>query len=114
VFVYASAEWATPTNHVNQAMVWARIVEQRRGARIKEVMRIEYPYALTDQGADPHSICSWVALVGCLRPNNTEDCRGRCSCLQPCRVRLSWGRSPRMSEQQQALLQGSPEQMVCM
>ncbi|KAK9838358.1 hypothetical protein WJX81_007033 [Elliptochloris bilobata] len=52
VFVYALAEWATPRNHVNQAMVWSRIVQQPRGARVKEVVRIEYPYALTDQGVN--------------------------------------------------------------
>lgn len=52
MFVYALAEWATPTNHVNQAMVWSRIVQQPRAARVKELVRIEYPYALTDQGAD--------------------------------------------------------------
>ena len=49
--MYALAEWATPTNYVNQAMVWSRIVQQARAARVKEVVRIEYPYALTDQGA---------------------------------------------------------------
>ena len=51
VFVYAMAEWTTPRNHVNQAMVWSRIVQESPGARIKELVRIEYPYALTDQSA---------------------------------------------------------------
>ncbi len=78
VFVYALAEWATPTNHVNQAMVWSRIVQQPRAARMKEVVRIEYPYALTDQGANcalplpkPCPACQpcfWHLCVSTLHP----------------------------------------------
>ena len=71
--MYALAEWATPTNHVNQAMVWSRIVQQRRAARVKEVVRIEYPYALTDQGAHRHP-----AL---LQPCHASQIPGACMVL---------------------------------
>ena len=69
--MYALAEWATPTNHVNQAMVWSRIVQQPRAARVKEVVRIEYPYALTDQGAGAACLSSSLVLRARLVPGTS-------------------------------------------
>ncbi len=48
--MYITAEFETPKNKVNQAVVWSRIVEKQKDARIKETVRFGYPYQLTDPG----------------------------------------------------------------
>ncbi len=49
-FVYITADFTTAQNAVNEVVIWSRIVQQKRNARIKEAIRLEYPYALTDPG----------------------------------------------------------------
>lgn len=49
-FVYITAEFETPKNKVNQAVVWSRIVQQQKDAKINETLRFGYPYQLTDPG----------------------------------------------------------------
>ena len=47
-FVYITADFKTAQNAVNEVMIWSRIVQEKRRARINEAVRLEYPYALTD------------------------------------------------------------------
>ena len=47
-FVYITADFKTAQNAVNEVMIWSRIVQEKRRARIYETVRLEYPYALTD------------------------------------------------------------------
>lgn len=49
-FMYITAEFETPKNEVNQAVVWSRIVQKQKDANIKETVRFGYPYQLTDPG----------------------------------------------------------------
>ena len=49
-FVYITAEFETPKNKVNQAVLWSRIVQTQKDAEIKETVRFGYPYQLTDPG----------------------------------------------------------------
>ena len=48
--MYITADFTTAQNAVNEVVIWSRIVQQKRNARIKEAIRLEYPYALTDPG----------------------------------------------------------------
>ena len=48
--MYITAEFETPKNKVNQAVVWSRIVQQQKDAKINETLRFGYPYQLTDPG----------------------------------------------------------------
>jgi len=47
-FVYITADFKTAQNAVNGVMIWSRIVQEKRRAKINERVRLEYPYALTD------------------------------------------------------------------
>ena len=51
--MYVTAEFETAKNQLNQAVVWSRIVEAKDKAAIRETLRMEYPYALTDPGWAP-------------------------------------------------------------
>ena len=64
-FVYVYLEYGGRQNCVNEAVVWSRIVVQADQAKLHETIRLEYPYAITAQGASflfPFS-CSPVAMV---------------------------------------------------
>ncbi|KAK9906606.1 hypothetical protein WJX75_004871 [Coccomyxa subellipsoidea] len=54
-FMYITAEFETPKNEVNQAVVWSRIVQKQKDANIKETVRFGYPYQLTDPGLSLHN-----------------------------------------------------------
>ena len=64
-FVYVTAEFETAQNQLNQAVVWSRIVESRAKAAIRDTVRMEYPYALTDPGDQPWSGCSLLKSTWC-------------------------------------------------
>lgn len=55
VFMYITAEFETPKNKVNQAVVWSRIVQKQKDAYIDESLKFGYPYQLTDPGLFPVS-----------------------------------------------------------
>ena len=67
-FVYVTAEFETAQHQLNQAVVWSRIVESRAKAAIRDTVRMEYPYALTDPG-DPPWPCRFCERAGC----NSQD-----------------------------------------
>lgn len=59
-FVYITADFKTAQNAVNEVMLWSRIVQEKRNARINEAVRLEYPYALTDPSECP---CRFPMLI---------------------------------------------------
>ena len=52
-FVYITADFKTAQNAVNEVMIWSRIVQEKGNANVKELIRLEYPYALTDPSKTP-------------------------------------------------------------
>ena len=70
-FVYITADFKTAQNTVNEVMIWSRIVQEKRNADMNELVRLEYPYALTDPSKEKH--CS-VLAYSC-----TESCPCCCA-----------------------------------
>ena len=54
-FVYVTADFKTAQNAVNEVMLWSRIVQEKGSAKINELVRLEYPYALTDPSKETKS-----------------------------------------------------------
>ena len=71
-FVYITADFKTAQNAVNEVMIWSRIVQEKRRARINEAVRLEYPYALTDPSKEvkkPSPFSSNTADPQCMVDN---------------------------------------------
>ncbi|CAL5227546.1 g10537 [Coccomyxa viridis] len=72
-FVYITADFKTAQNAVNEVMIWSRIVQEKGNANVRELVRLEYPYALTDPSysmrnltCDLHLDWETVPVVGVL------------------------------------------------
>ncbi len=79
-FVYITADFKTAQNAVNEVMIWSRIVQEKGNANVRELVRLEYPYALTDPSKNPSCPgmllqralpCLCVLCNHSLRPANT-------------------------------------------
>ena len=84
--MYITAEFEGAKHALNQAVVWSRIVEARDKAAIKETLRMEYPYALTDPG-DPPCCPHSHSATSPLRPAAPHPCHAHS--YRHCRERWS-------------------------
>jgi Signal peptidase subunit len=67
VFAYLVVEFTTKKNHLNQVVVWSRIIQRIEDANIPSMdERIMYPYTLTDQGLCPAFPAASPQEAGCV------------------------------------------------
>ena len=79
--MYITADFKTAQNAVNEVMIWSRIVQEKGNANVRELVRLEYPYALTDPSKTPSCpgmllqralTCSCVLCKHSLRSANAD------------------------------------------
>ncbi len=68
VFAYVTVEFKTQKNHLNQVVIWSRILQRVEDAFLREPqLAVEYPYALTDQGMSVSKGCLLFHFCVCMR-----------------------------------------------